>query len=337
MSFDLFCIGNALVDREFQTDEAFLDANELAKGTMHLIDLERAERLLEALQDHTQLNVSCGGSAANSAYAASGFGARVFFAGKVADDENGKTFNDQFNRVGIATNPRIESDQLATGHCLVLITSDAERTMNSCLSISDSLSVEDLDESVISQSEHCYIEGYLASSPTGHVAATRVRELAEENAHLVSLTLSDVSMVNGFRDNLELMLGNGVNRLFCNVEEALSWCQTDRADIAINELRDIARTPIVTLGAQGCLIGTQKPAREIPGFNATARDVNGAGDMFAGAYLAAIIGGADEFEAGRFGNYAASRLVEQYGARLETFDAYAQLKARYQSKVKGMR
>lgn len=336
MSFDLFSIGNALVDSEFEVEENFLDEQELTKGMMHLVELDRITELREALPVHP-VKQQCGGSAANTAYAARALGCGVFFAGKVADDERGYLFKRELDQIGISTLETREHDSdEATGQCVVLVTHDAERTMNTCLSISNSLSVDDLDESAVINSRYVYIEGYLASSATGHAAATRVRELADEQRSHTSINLSDTSMVDGFRNNLETMLGNGVERLFCNSAEALHWCKTDRVDIAVNELRDVAHLPVITLGADGCMVGNVRSGKHIKGFKAHALDVNGAGDLFAGAYLAAIIQGVDDINAAKFGNYAAAQLVEKFGSRFDSIDAYQTLLQNYQSRVKGI-
>ena len=337
MAYDLVCIGNALVDLEFQIDDRFLDDHKLTKGTMHLIDRDALSRLRTSLPT-IAVKQQCGGSAANTAYAARSFGCEVFFTGKVAGDDHGRWFNQEFQQIGIDTLEPLDDDLAnGTGQCLVLITEDAERTMNTCLSISDSLSVDLLDEEAVAQSSHTYIEGYLASSKTGHLAAKRTRELAEECASKVNVTLSDTSMVEVFRSNLETIMGNGVERLFCNLDEALHWCKTDRLDIALNELRDLARIPIITLGADGCVVGNSRNGKEISGVTAKAIDVNGAGDMFAGSFLSVIIQGGDDIDAAQFGNYAASRQVETYGSRLENVQSYKKLLQRYRSNKKGRR
>ena len=336
MSYDLFSIGNALVDSEFEVEEHFLDELQLTKGTMHLIDLDRVAELRGELPVQP-VKQQCGGSAANTAYAARALGCQVFFAGKVADDEHGCLFKRELERIGISTLETREHDSReATGQCIVLITHDAERTMNTCLSISNSLHVDDLDETAVTNSRHVYIEGYLASSATGHAAATRVRELADEQRSHTSINLSDISMVDGFRTNLETMLGNGVERLFCNFDEALQWCKTDRVDIAINELRDVAHLPVITLGPDGCVVGNVRSGKHIKGFKVNALDENGAGDMFVGCYLTAIIQGIDDVDAAKFSNYAAAQLVKKFGSRLESVDAYRVLQQRYQSRVKGI-
>ena len=335
MTYDLFCIGNALMDLEFLINEEFLDIHQLTKGTMHLIDLRTAMELRSQLPSQA-IKQQCGGSAANTALAAHAFGCKVFFGGKVANDDYGVLFNREFNEVGIATHAcTVSATQESTGHCIVLITEDAERTMNTCLSISNSLAPADLEEQTISDSRHVYLEGYLASSDTGHLAATRTRELAEANHRHVSITLSDVSMVTAFRPNLETILGNGVDRLFCNLEEGLAWCGTDRVELAINELRDVARVPVITLGKDGCIVGSVRSGREVKGFPVMAKDVNGAGDMFAGSYLAAIAQGSNEFDAARFGNYAASRVVQKIGSRLDSVADYHATLVDYRSSVNG--
>ncbi len=133
-----------------------------------------------------------------------------------------------------------------------------------------------------------------------------------------ALTLSDASMVNIFREQLTEMLGNGVDHLFCNEEEALDWAKSDRLDIAVAELKDIARSVNITLGGRGSLVVNGHDHWEVPGFPVTPIDTNGAGDIYAGACLAGWTIGMPPQTAARFGNFAAGRLITRYGARLAT-------------------
>ncbi|HTO57293.1 MAG TPA: adenosine kinase [Pseudomonadales bacterium] len=316
-SYDVYALGNALVDMEFTVDDGFLRRHRIDKGHMTLVDEARLDELLDSLQELESKRTS-GGSAANTLIAAQAFGCRTFYSCKVADDEVGAFFRKDLEAIGVATNRQHHDGAGKSGRCLVLITPDAERSMNTFLGISDKLAVSEVDERALRDSTYLYIEGFLSSSPTGSDAAIRCRELAEAHGIATAMTLSDVSMVRFFRDPLTKMLGNGVDHLFCNEEEALEWARSDRLDIAVAELKDIAHSVNVTIGARGSLVIEGHSRREVPGFQVNPIDTNGAGDIYAGACLAGWVQGMPSEAAARFGNFAAARLITRYGARLAT-------------------
>jgi fructokinase len=316
-SYDVYALGNALVDMEFSVDDGFLRRHRIDKGHVTLVDEARLEELLVSLRELDPKQMS-GGSAANTLIAAQAFGSRTFYSCKVADDEVGAFFLKDLATIGVATNRQTPSADAKSGRCLVLITPDAERSMSTFLGISDKLAVSEVDERALRESRYLYIEGFLSSSPTGRDAAIRCRELAESDDIKTAMTLSDASMVRIFREPLTAMLGNGVDHLFCNEEEALDWAGTDRLDIAIAELKDIARSVNVTVGARGSLVINGHDRWEVAGFPVTPIDTNGAGDIYSGACLAGWTAGMPPEVAARFGNFAAARLITRYGARLAT-------------------
>ena len=176
-------------------------------------------------------------------------------------------------------------------------------------------------------SRYLHIEGYLCSSPTARAAVGEAREAASAEGVRASLVISDPAMVHFFREGLEEMLGNGVDQLFCNEEEALTWTKTDRLDIATNELKDIAPCVNITLGARGSLVISPRETAEVPGVPAQAVDTTGAGDMYAGACLYALATGASPTEAARFAGAAAAQTVSVFGARLPSPHHYRELLA----------
>jgi fructokinase len=320
-NYEIYALGNALVDMEFSVDDSFLTAHGIDKGHVTLVDEARLEGLLRSLRELEPRRTS-GGSAANTMIAAQAFGSRTFYSCKVADDDTGAFFLEDLRTIGVATNKQKPSSDGKSGRCLVLITPDAERSMNTFLGISDKLTVSEVDEKALRGSTYLYIEGYLSSSTTGCDAAIRCRELAESEGVKTAATLSDASMVRFFRDSMTAMLGNGVDHLFCNEEEALDWAGTDRLDIAIAELKDIARSINVTVGPRGSVVVSGRDHWEVPGFPVKPIDTNGAGDIYAGACLAGWSIGMPPTVAARFGNYAAARLITRYGARLATLADY---------------
>lgn len=324
MTYDIYGIGNALVDAEYPVDETFLRDRSIAKGHMTLVSEEEIEAIATELLGRESRRMS-GGSAANTVYAVQGFGGRGFYTGRVGNDETGRHFLDDLRAAGIDTGAYRENGG-KSGRCLTLVTADAERSMTTYLGVSASLSPDDVNEAALAASRYLYVEGYLASTEPGCAAAVFAREVAESEGVKTSLSLSDPSMVEGFRDALKDMLGNGVTQLFCNEEEALAWTGTDRLDIAATELGDVAPFVNITLGARGSLALSPRGRELSPGRGADAVDTTGAGDIYAGAILYARTAGAVPAEAAGFANFAAAHLVSLHGARLPDLRAYAALK-----------
>ncbi|MFV8819754.1 adenosine kinase [Haliea sp. E17] len=310
-------IGAALVDTEIKVQDAELERMGVEKGLMTLVDADRQAELLSHLGGHlvTATHAS-GGSAGNSMIATALFGAPTFMSCKVADDEDGNIYLADLEAAGVThclTNGR---ESGVTGKCLVLISPDAERSMNTNLAISETLSVDQLVPGAIAESEYLYVEGYLVTSPTGRAAAVRAREIAEAEGVKTSLSFSDPGMVQFFREGLEEMLGGGVDLVFCNEAEALGWGQCEDLDSAMEALKQVAKQFVITRGADGALTFDGQALAEIPPHKVLAVDSNGAGDMFAGAFLYALSRGEDFATAGRFASLAAGRVVSQYGPRL---------------------
>ena len=324
---DVFGIGNALLDVEYRVTEAFLVDHGIEKRRMTLVNKDRMLRLIDAVEEDA-ISSTCGGSVANTMYAMRGFGRRTYLTCRVAPDDAGRHFVTQLESAGIGTNKILPSAEGVTGRCLVLITQDAERTMNTCLGVSDELLSTQVDAEVLRNAKSIYIEGYLASSETGHQAAKCAREIADEYKLETNLTLADTTMVKMFRPQLETIIGNGLTRVFANLEEALEWCRTDRLDIALTQLREIAREAVITLGPGGCSINDGETRIHVDAFPVKPIDLNGAGDMFAAAYLTAIRDHDIESTA-RFANFAASRVIQYTGARLSSTSAYDAIQRQY--------
>lgn len=327
MTYAIYGLGNALVDFEYAVDEGFLRDQSLEKGHMTLVDEERIAALARSLEDREHRRLS-GGSAANTVFAVQGFGGRGFYSCRLGDDETGRHFLKDLQDAGIDTAGEHRA-QGGSGRCLTLVTKDAERTMTTFLGVSAELGTEDLEESAIAAAGYFYVEGYLAATPSGCAAAVSAREIAESAKVRTSVSLADPSMVVGCRDGLLAMLGNGVTQLFCNEEEALTWTGTDRLDIAARELADIAPFVNITLGANGSLAVNPHGNDLVPGYSAQAVDTTGAGDIYAGAVIAARVDEATPAEAARFANHAAAALVSRHGARLPSLADYATLKASF--------
>ena len=326
--YDIYGLGNALVDTEYMVEESFLRDQNVDKGLMTMIDADRLQQLNDALHERNAKRMS-GGSAANSMYAAQGFGAQTFYSCKVGHDPVGEHFIEDLTNAGVRVNPNAQGAPGRSGESLILITPDADRSMNTYLGISTQLSSAEIDESALRTSRYFYFEGYLSANESSYAAAVAGREIAESAGVKTCVSLSDPSMVAAFREPLEAMLGNGVHQIFCNEEEALSWAHTDRMDIAIAELKDIAQVLSITLGAKGSLSVVDGHQKAVPGVSVKPTDTTGAGDIYAGAYLAMVAAGADAIIATRFANHCAGYLVTEVGPRLRGPSEYQALKARF--------
>lgn len=314
-SYHVYGLGNALVDMEYSVDDAFLAHHDIAKGHMTLVDEERQFLLTSELAG-VEGKRGSGGSAANTLIAASGFGARAYYSCKVADDEAGRFFVRDLEAAGVATNAHNHHEAGVTGRCLVLITPDAERTMNSFLGISVTLNAREVDEAALLDSELLYMEGYLCSSDSARQAVIHARELARAKGVKLFATLSDPSMVEIFRPQLAAMIGERVDHLFCNEDEAFGWTGTDRIDDAVEALRNQADSFCITRGAKGSLVFDGQRRIDIAAEAVTAIDTNGAGDIYAGAFIYGLTHGYGYEGAGRLANRAAARLITRFGARL---------------------
>ena len=320
--YHVYGLGNALVDTEIQVTDQDLQRLGIDKGLMTLVDEDRQHYLIHNLQDHLTLSKrACGGSAANTIISLAQFGGRGYLACKVADDDNGRFYlQDLIDRsVGHSAGLRLESG--ITGKCLVMVTPDAERTMNSFLGIGEQLGPEDIDGNAVADSEYIYIEGYLVTSKTGRAAVIKAREIAQNNGTKVAVSLSDPGIVEHFKSDLRQMIGTSIDLLFCNKQEALSWCDTDNFDHAVAEMQKTAKQFVITLGAAGALVFDGFRLLKAEGQPVTAVDTNGAGDMFAGAYFYAITQGQSCLAAATFANRAASAVVGQYGPRLHSAES----------------
>lgn len=314
--YDIYGMGNALLDTEVEVDDAFLAGNGISKGMMTLVDAERQRLLLDAVSAHGGLHKrASGGSAANSIIAARWFGSRTFFSCRVAHDEAGDFYLADMERAGVAVNRSARGDGV-TGRCLVMVTPDAERTMHTFLGISETLAREDLDDAAIADSHWLYLEGYLASSATGREAAQHARRVARAAGRRIGMTFSDPAMVQYFRDGLATLAGDGVDLLFCNHQEAMLWTGTQSVADAARGLRPLAREFVITRGGEGALVFDGERHIDIAPTLVQAVDSNGAGDMFAGAFLHALNQGLGHAEAGRLASIAAARVVSTFGPRL---------------------
>jgi len=318
--YDLYAIGNALVDSEYEVTDAQLQAMGVAKRHMTLIDAPRRADLLEGVKG-LHARRTGGGSAGNTAVALAQLGGKAFYSCRVADDELGAFYHQDLLANGVATNlsnTRFPEGQ--TGICMVMVTPDAERSMSTFLGATADIDHTALQAKDIAKSKVYYMEGYLSASPTGLDAALKGRTMAKEAGVALAATLSDMSMINFCRPGLEAMVGgsgDGLDYLFCNEEEAQVWCGSTDLPAITARLRTMARVVCLTRSAKGCIVLEGDKQTEVPAASVKAIDTNGAGDMFAGAFLYAVTQGHSLAEAAWLANQAAGMVVSQYGNRLD--------------------
>ncbi len=321
--FDVYGMGNALVDMEFEVEDGFLEFMKIDKGVMTLVDEEEQHRLLAHL-DAFEGNKASGGSAANTLIALSALGGSAYYSCKVADDDLGDFYLNDLKAGGVKSNMNGKHPHGVTGKCLVMITPDAERTMHTFLGISSELSVAELNAEAIANSQYCYMEGYLVTSPCARQANIEAGRIARENGVKTSLTFSDPAIVEFFGEALTETIGDGIDMLFCNEHEAMAYTGKDNIDDAIESVKTFSREFAITLGARGALIYDGSTLYEIEPTPTQAVDTNGAGDNFAGAFLYGITHGMSHPQAGALASRVAAKVVSQFGPRLSV-EQYRQL------------
>mgnify|MGYP001377748650 FL=1 len=322
-TYNIYGIGAALVDTEVEVSDAFLASAQIDKGVMTLVDEPRQTELLEALaSENTHMLRKCGGSVCNSVVAASSLGASTFFSGKVADDSDGQLYINDLREAGVDFHSAGQESGI-TGKCLVMVTDDAERTMNTFLGASEALTSREIDQAALVNSEWFYVEGYLVTDEARALATKAAVETAKANNVKVAVSLSDPFVVAVFGDALREVIGGGVDLIFCNKDEAMAFTGTESLETAAEALKQVTKTFAITDGANGAITFDGNTLNQSKGVEAKAIDTNGAGDMFAGAFLYAITSGKSYAWAADLANDCAARVVAQFGPRLEAseFDA----------------
>ncbi len=313
MSYDVFGVGNALVDIQARVSDKVFERLGFDKGVMTLVDEEAQQKVLSAL-NNTPLNRCAGGSAANTIIGVADFGGKSAYAGKVGNDDLGEFCLSDMRRMGVAIEVPATDGQ--TGTCVVLITEDAQRTLLTHLGVSSSLSPDDIDVEEIRKAQYVYVEGYLFTSPEPKAAALKVIELAKANGVKVAFTVSDPFLINLFRDEFWKLIEGPVDLLFCNLEEARSLTgEHDPIDCA-HKIHEHADNVALTLGPEGSILMHAGEAIPIEGVQAEAIDTTGAGDMYAAGLLYGITNGLSWQQSGHLASHAAARIVAQLGARL---------------------
>lgn len=312
--FDILGIGNAIVDVLAPVDEAFITRHDMRKGSMTLIDAERAERIYAAMPPAQETS---GGSAANTCAVAAGLGARTAYLGRVADDQLGRTFRHDITaaQVHFPTAPLLNG--APTARSMILVTPDGQRTMNTFLGACVAFGEEQVDEAAVAGAAVTYLEGYLFDEPAAQAAFRRAAAVAHAAGRQVSLSLSDSFCVDRHRAAFRELVRSHVDILFANEAELCSLYQRDELEAAIASARADLALVAVTRGADGSVILRGDERVEVAAEPTTLVDTTGAGDAYAAGFLAAFAAGRPLAACGRLGSIAAAEIISHYGARLQ--------------------
>ena len=314
-TYDVTAIGNAIVDVLARTDDRFLADYRLAKGTMSLVDSPAAELLYSMMGPGVEMS---GGSAANTVAGIAGLGGRAAFIGKVADDQLGQVFAHDIRAAGVAFDTPPLSQGPTTARCLIFVTPDAQRTMQTFLGASAEVGPEDVDEALIVASQVLYLEGYLWDQPRAKEAFLKASRIAAGAGRTVSLTLSDPFCVDRHRASFLELVERHVDVLFANEEEIKSLYQVDDFDSALQRVRAHCEIAVLTRSEKGSVVVRGDEVHVVDAENVTGVvDTTGAGDAYAAGFLYAYTHGRDLRACARLGGVLAGEVISHYGARPE--------------------
>lgn len=313
-SHDVLAIGNAIVDVLARVDDRFIRREDLAKGSMRLIDAQEAARLLSLLQEPKLIS---GGCAGNTAAGVASLGGRAAFVGKVADDELGHFYRHDMEAIGVFFSTSQLDRGAPTATSTILVTPDTERTMNTHLGACQELTPGDIDAEVVEGAAITYLEGFLWDPPKAKEAFREAAAIAHRAGRRVALTLSDSFCVDRYRDEFVELIGSGlVDTVFANEAEALALFETADLELALDRLGAMARTAAVTLGPHGSVVleGGRRAQVAAPPVEHIV-DKTGAGDLYAAGFLFGLARGLALEDCARIGSIAAGEVISHLGAR----------------------
>jgi len=314
--FDVVGIGNAIVDILGHADDAFLATHGLAKGAMTLIDAERASALYRTMGPAVE---SSGGSAANTIAGVASLGGRGAFIGKVNNDQFGGVFRHDIRASGVTFETPASEEGPPTARCLIFVTGDAQRTMQTYLGACLELGPDDVDPAVISHAKVTYLEGYLWDPPGAKEAFLKAANIASKAGHKVALTLSDPFCVDRHRAEFQQLVENHVDILFANEREICSLWQTERFEEALQTTRGKCEVAALTRSAKGSVIVAGDEVHVVDAAPvAHIIDTTGAGDLYAAGFLYGYTMGKNPYDCARIGAIAAAEVIGHFGARPQT-------------------
>jgi sugar/nucleoside kinase (ribokinase family) len=311
--YDVAAIGNAIVDVIATASDDFLAEEGLVKGSMMLIDAERATSLYDRMAAGIEAS---GGCAGNTIAGVASFGGRGVFIGKVAADQLGDVYAHDMQAIGATFSGGRLKDGVPTGRSLINVTPDGERTMSTFLGAATELTPDDVDPAIIEASQIIYLEGYLFDPPNGRRAFAKAAGLARASSRLISLTLSDSFMVDRHRTALVGFIDSEVDVLFANEDEITSLFETDDFDAAVAAIADRAKIAAITRGARGSVVIAGGQMHQIEAFPVQkVVDTTGAGDQYAAGFLYGLSQGRSMDHCGRLGSLAAAEVIAHLGPR----------------------
>ena len=311
--YDVVGIGNALVDVIAHADDAFIGEYDLTKGSMTLVDTDRALHLYQALGSAIEMS---GGSAANTMCGVASFGGSAAYIGKVSNDDLGLVFGHDCRAVGVQFRPGAPTDDTPTGRCIIVVTPDAQRTMNTYLGVSSLLCATDVDVDAVASGQVLYMEGYLFDRDDAKEAFRHASRVAHANDRLVSLTLSDSFCVGRHRADFRALVADEVDLLFGNQDELLSLYEVESMDDALLAVRGDCGLAVITTGADGCMVVTPDEVLHVPAEPVEqVLDTTGAGDLFAAGFLYGYTRQRPLAECARYGSIAAAEVISHVGPR----------------------
>ncbi len=313
-TYDILGIGNAIVDVVAQADDALLSRHDMHKGAMQLIDAASADRLYAAMPPALE---SSGGSVANSCAVAAALGARVAYIGKVADDQLGGVFRHDISAIGVHFPTPPLASGAPTARCLILVTPDGQRTMNTFLGACVSLDAADVDPHLVAAASVTYLEGYLFDPPAAQAAFYKAAKAAHAADRQVALSLSDAFCVNRHRVAFHELVAGHIDILFANEVEITSLYEQDTFEAAAELARADVGLAVLTRSEAGSLILRGAETVLVEAVPATVVDTTGAGDAYAAGFLAGLTAGKSLPACGRMGSIAAAEVISHYGARPE--------------------
>ncbi len=315
-ALDVVAIGNAIVDIIGNADDAFLADQGMAKGAMSLIDEARAETIYAAMGPAIELS---GGSAGNTVAGLASLGSKAGYIGKVRDDQLGAVFRHDVKAAGVSFDTPAATSGPATARCLILVTPDAQRTMNTYLGACVNLTSDDIDEALIASAQVTYLEGYLFDPPEAKKAFRKAAAIAHANGRKVALTLSDSFCVHRYRDEFLDLIKGDVDILFANEHELEALFGMTDFDAGVAEARKHVEVAAVTRSAKGSVLATASEAVSIAAAPVhQVIDTTGAGDLYAAGVLHGLTSGLPLAECGRLGSLAAAEIISHYGGRPQT-------------------
>ncbi len=313
--FDILGIGNAMVDVVAQVDNRFLSRHDMMKGAMILVDAERADAVYAAMPPGEE---SSGGSAGNTCAVAAAMGARVAYLGKVAMDQLGAVFRHDIKAAGVHFPSAPLVDGAPTARCLVLVTPDGQRTMNTYLGACVSFGEDDVDEALVADSAITYLEGYLFDPPAAQAAFRRAAATAHAAGRQVALSLSDAFCVDRHRAAFRDLVSRDVDILFANEAEVTSLYEENTFEAAAEAVRRDVALAVLTRSEAGSVILRGAEMVEVSAESTRVVDTTGAGDAFAAGFLVGLTAGRSLPICGRMGSIAAAEVISHYGARPES-------------------